>query len=149
WPALVGVLAAMLLKVLVEVLKPWPLKILVDQALSSEPMPAGLATGVWPVDPETLVAWCVAATVVLFLLGWLANLATAYANVALGQRLVYDLAGGLFGHLQRLSLRFHHQKAVGDTVRRVTTDCSCIATLVRDAILPVLAAGVTLAAMCV
>jgi ATP-binding cassette, subfamily B, bacterial len=85
--------------------------------------------------------------VVLFLLGWALGLAAALANVGLGQRMVYDLAADLFGHLQRLSLRFHSRKAVGDTIRRVTTDCGCVAAIVRDALLPVLTAAASLVVM--
>ena len=33
WPALAGVLAAMLLKVGLDVLKPWPLKLLIDHVV--------------------------------------------------------------------------------------------------------------------
>ena len=74
----------------------------------------------------------------LFLLGWALGVAAACANIAFGQRMVYDLAADLFGHLQRLSLRFHSRQSVGDSIRRVTTDCGCVATIVKDALLPVL-----------
>ena len=65
------------------------------------------------VTREGLVLWSVAGTVLLFLLGWLVGLATGYANIGFGQRMVYDLASDLFTHLQRLSLRFHSRKSVG------------------------------------
>src|SRR5262249_21185567 len=48
---------------------------------------------------------------------------------------------------QRLSLRFHSRKRVGDTIRRVTSDSGCIATIVRDALLPVLTSAVSLVVM--
>src|SRR5262249_21859073 len=74
-------------------------------------------------------------------------LVTACANLAFGQRMVYDLATHLFGHLQRLSLRFHSRHSVGDSIRRVTSDCGCVAVIVRDALLPVVSAVVTLVVM--
>jgi ATP-binding cassette subfamily B protein/subfamily B ATP-binding cassette protein MsbA len=74
-------------------------------------------------------------------------LANAYANISLGQRLVYDLASDLFARLQSLSLRFHTSKAVGDNIRRVTADCTCVSVIVKDALVPVLTAAVTLVAM--
>src|SRR5262249_41780785 len=64
-----------------------------------------------------------------------------------GQRLVFDLAEDLFGRLQALSLRFHGRNQVGDSIRRVTADCGCIATIVKDALLPVVSALVGLAVM--
>jgi ATP-binding cassette, subfamily B, bacterial len=151
WPAFAVVLVATLLKIACDVLRPWPMKVLVDHVLNERPMPEGLAAVVaWlpgAATPRGLLTWCVAATVALFLLGWTLGLAAALANVAFGQRMVYDLATDLFGHLQRLSLRFHSRKSVGDTIRRVTTDSACVATIVRDALLPVLTAAASLAVM--
>src|SRR5262249_45850556 len=53
----------------------------------------------------------------------------------------------LFGHLQRLSLRFHSRKPIGDLVRRVTADCGSVAAVLRDALLPVLVSVVGLGTM--
>ena len=150
WQGLVGVLALMLLKVGLDVLKPWPMKVLVDQALMDKPAAGWLEA--WlarlPGQPSggELILWCVAATVVIFLAGWALTAASAIANVGFGQRLAYDLAADVFAHLQRMSLRFHNRKAVGDSIRRVTADSTCIATIVKDALLPVLSSGATLVA---
>jgi ATP-binding cassette subfamily B protein len=146
---LAAVLAAMLAKIGFDLLKPWPIKILVDHVLKGEPPPLGHAAA-WlpaPPAPADLINWCVAGTVVLFLAGWLLGLATAFANINFGQRVVYDLAAELLGHLHRLSLRFHSRNSVGDSIRRVTTDCGCIATIVKDALLPVLSSVVALVLM--
>lgn len=151
WPGLAAVLATMFLKTGLDVLRPWPMKVLVDHALAAQPLPPTLA-GVAALLPgastqEGLVAWSAVATVGLFLLGWALGVAAAYANVGFGQRMVYDLAGDLFSHLQRLSLRFHSRQSVGDSIRRVTTDCGCVSVIVTDALLPVLTSVVSLVAM--
>jgi ATP-binding cassette subfamily B protein/subfamily B ATP-binding cassette protein MsbA len=144
-------LAAMLVKVGLDVLKPWPLKILVDYVLQDRPMSPSLAGAVQalpgPSTPESLLTWCVAATVVLFLLGWAVTLAISLASLAFGQRMVYDLGGELFGHQLRLPLSFHRRRGVGDSVRRVTADCGCVASMVKDSLLPILAAAVSLVVM--
>src|SRR6185436_11703512 len=49
--------------------------------------------------------------------------------------------------LQELSLKFHTSCSVGDNIRRVTADSSCISTIVKDALLPVFSAVLTLATM--
>ncbi|HUS16672.1 MAG TPA: ABC transporter ATP-binding protein [Chloroflexia bacterium] len=141
-------LLTMLVQVGLDVLKPWPLKIIVDQVLSGKPLPAPLRPilGTSP-GRESLLAWCVGGTVGLFLLAWVVGLAREYANMGLRQRLVYDLAGDLFRHLERLSLGFHRRKAVGDSIRRVTADCTCVAIIVNDALLPVVTALVSLIVM--
>jgi ATP-binding cassette subfamily B protein/subfamily B ATP-binding cassette protein MsbA len=153
WRGLLAVLAVMLLKIGLDVLRPWPMKVLVDHALGGQPITGALAslTALAPgaASREGLAAWSVAATVLLFLLGWALGVASAYANIGFGQRMVYDLAGDLFGHLQRLSLRFHARKSVGDSIRRVMTDSACVSILIRDAFLPIVASAVSLVTMLV
>jgi ATP-binding cassette subfamily B protein/subfamily B ATP-binding cassette protein MsbA len=145
------VVATMLVKVGLDVLRPWPMLFLIDYVLRGKTMPTLLANVVAALpgmhDRPHLVSWAVIATVVLFLLSWLVNVATAYANISLGQRMTYDLAADLFTKFQQLSLRFHTSKSVGDSIRRVTADCACVSTIVKDALLPVLSSAVTLAAI--
>ena len=69
------------------------------------------------------------------------------ANVNLGQRLAYDVAGDVFQHLQKLSLRFHARKSTGDSIRRVLTDSAAVATIAKDALLPAISSLLTLVAM--
>jgi ATP-binding cassette subfamily B protein/subfamily B ATP-binding cassette protein MsbA len=151
WPGLLAVLATMLARIGLDVLKPWPMKVLIDHALSGLPAPPALAPVLHALPGaatrEGLAAWSVAATVILFLLAWALGVATAYANIAFGQRMVYDLAADLFGHLQRLSLRFHRRKSVGDSIRRVTTDSGCVSVIVKDALLPLVTSAISLVAM--
>ena len=60
---------------------------------------------------------------------------------------MYDVAEKLFDHLQRLSLRFHNEHGVGDSIRRITSDSSCVSTIVVDALLPVFVVVLTLGGM--
>jgi ATP-binding cassette subfamily B protein len=151
WRGLLAVLAIMLARISLDMLKPWPLKVLVDYGLGDQPLSpaiAGLAAALPGSDTrEGIIGWSVAATVLLFLFAWAIGVASSYANIGFGQRMVYDLATDLFSHLQRLSLRFHSRQSVGDSIRRVTTDCGCVSIIIKDALLPILASVVTLVAM--
>jgi ATP-binding cassette subfamily B protein len=151
WLALGAVLGTMLLKTGIDLLKPWPMVILVDHVLQQKPMASSLNAFInWlpgASSTSTLILWAVAATIAIFLLGWLAQVADAYANISFGQRIVYDLAADLFAKLQHLSLRFHASKSVGDNIRRVTSDCSCVSVIVKDAVLPLISALVGLVMM--
>jgi ATP-binding cassette subfamily B protein/subfamily B ATP-binding cassette protein MsbA len=135
----------------IEVLKPWPMAFLLDYVLGQKARPPALERFVSSLPGGTgvsnLIAWAVAATVLLFLAGWAIGLANTYLNISWAQRMVYDLAGDLFAKLQALSLRFHSSRAVGDNIRRVTTDCGCISIIVKDALLPAASALVSLIAM--
>ena len=145
------VVSGLLLKVGLDVLKPWPMVFLIDYVLGRKAMPPALSNFVQRIpgghDPLTLAGWTVAATVVIFLGSWALGLAATYGNINLGQRMTYDLAGDLFAKLQQLSLHFHGRKSVGDNIRRVTGDCACASTIVKDALLPVFSSVISLMIM--
>src|SRR5262245_36716848 len=151
WLPLAAVVGTMLLKIGLDVLKPWPMVFLIDYALKGEIMPAGLRQFVAALSgartPLNLVGWSIAATVIIFLLSWAIGLANSYANISLGQRMIYDLAAELFAKLQQLSLHFHLRRSVGDIVRRVAADCTCVSVIVEDALLPVCFSLISLAVM--
>ena len=150
WP-LAGVTASQLLRVALDVLKPWPMVFLIDYVLRGIAMPPLVARLVEALPgaatPANLIGWSVGGTVVLFLLSWLAGVIAAYSNISLGQRMTYDLAGDLFAKLQQLSLHFHARKSVGDNIRRVTGDCGCAAIIVKDALLPAISSVISLVLM--
>ena len=147
---LVAVLTTMLLGTAMSVIRPWPLKVVVDSVISGQPIPPGLsATLAWLPGTgarEVLLGWCLAAMLLIALLGWAVSVAASQANIAFGQRMVYDLAADLFGHLERLSLSFHARRPVGDLIRRVTTDSNCVSKIVMSA-LPVASSITCLLAM--
>ncbi len=151
WEGLVAAMAAMVVGIGLDLLAPWPMKVIVDHVLLGHEMAPGLADMVAAIPgagtPRGLLTWSVAATIVLFLLRWCLSVTKAYVNIAFGRRMVYDLAGDLFIHLQRLSLRFHSRTSIGDTIRRVTVDSGCVSTIVSDAAVPLLTAILSLAAM--
>src|SRR5579883_1818643 len=71
---LLAVVVTMLVKIGLDVLKPWPMKILVDNVLNGKPLSFGFARWI-PLLPESptrngLLLWSIGGTVVLFLLGW-------------------------------------------------------------------------------
>jgi ATP-binding cassette subfamily B protein/subfamily B ATP-binding cassette protein MsbA len=145
----VTVLAAMATAVLLDVLRPWPMKILVDQVVGGQPAPGGAFRGLLPGadHPEGLLAWVAIATVGIFLAGTLVATIQAVVGVRFGQRMVYDLAADLFLHLQRLSLLYHSHRPVGDSIARVTADPYGAHLLVNAALLPLLQSAVSLVAM--
>ncbi|MDP8901375.1 MAG: ABC transporter ATP-binding protein/permease [Actinomycetota bacterium] len=147
WRPLLAVVTTMLLAIALNVAKPWPIKVVIDNVLGDEPLSPALRLLPGADDPSNLLLWSIAATVTLFLVGWSLGLATTYANIAFGQRLVYDLAGQLFKRLQRLSLGFHARRGTGDLVHRITSDSGSVATIVRDALLPVASSVITLVSM--
>jgi ATP-binding cassette, subfamily B, bacterial len=151
WRALGVVVVTTAAAVGLEVLRPWPTKILVDHVLGQEPVPEFLSRVLvrlpGPAGIRGLLFWVCVSTVMIFFAGTLMTMATTSASVRLGQRMVFDLGADLFAHLQRLSLLFHSRRTVGDTIARVTGDSYGLQTLVNGALLPLFQSGITLVAM--
>ena len=144
-------LGAMVAGVAVDLLRPWPMKVLIDHVLGGQPMSPGFAAliGALPGGQSTsgLLAWASLATVVIFLGGSTLATISLVTSVRLGQRMVYALGADLFAHVQRLSLAFHSRRPVGDSVARVTGDPYCLQMLVNGTALPVAQSLLTLVSM--
>src|SRR5689334_5099802 len=83
----------------IELLKPWPLKLIIDNVLGRQRLSWPLVAG-W--SRETLLlATCVGLVVVYLLLGAL-TVWNNYTTIHIGQSMVNDLRGALYHHLQRL-----------------------------------------------
>ncbi len=151
WRGLALVLLTMLVSVGLDVLKPWPIKLLVDNALGHQPLPGGLDSLLTalpgPPGVQGLLLWVCLGTVLIFLASIMLSMASTVAAVALGQRMTYDLGADLFLHLQRLSLIFHSRRSVGDTIARVTGDPYCVQVLITGVLLPFLQSVATLLTM--
>lgn len=138
WRSLLLIIVLTLLSAGTAALQPWPLKVLVDNALRGQPLPPVLSSLFAGVSDAALVAWTAAAAFVVYLLGVALEVALTWCWSSAGERMVYDLASDMFDRIQRLSLIFHARSHVGDSLSRLTTDSYCIyqitdATLVSPA----------------
>ncbi|HYR37645.1 MAG TPA: ABC transporter ATP-binding protein [Methylomirabilota bacterium] len=127
-----------------EMLKPWPLKIIIDSVLGGHPPPWGWPSG-W--SPQTLLlAACAALVLIYAALGALVVL-NNYTTIGVGQRMVSKLRSDLYGHLHRLSLAFHSRAQVGDLIYRVTADTFALQSLTMNCLFPAVTALTLLAGM--
>jgi ATP-binding cassette subfamily B protein/subfamily B ATP-binding cassette protein MsbA len=127
-----------------ELLKPWPLKIIIDHVLTPDPPPWTFALD-W--SAERLLLFACAALVVIYLFLGALRFLNESTTVRIGQRMVNDLRRDLYGQVQRLSLAFHNRRQVGDLMYRVTADTLALQTLTMNGFFAVLAALVLLAGM--
>ena len=142
------VVVTMFAGVLIDLARPWPTKLLVDNVLGDQEVDGGvLAALPGPATPEGLVIWVAIGTILIFLTGMLLSIANRYASVTLSQKMEFRLGADLFLHLQRLSVLFHHRRPLGDTIARVTGDASCVAVMVTGALVPLVHAVVMMVAM--
>jgi ATP-binding cassette, subfamily B, bacterial len=127
-----------------ELLKPWPLKIVIDSILGGQPLPWGFAAD-WSA-PALLLAAC-GSLVVLYALVGAFTVLNNYTTIGAGQRMVNDLRSDLYAHLHRLSLAFHSRARVGDLLYRVTADTLALQTLTMNCLFPALTALMLLLGM--
>jgi ATP-binding cassette, subfamily B, bacterial len=128
-----------------ELLKPWPLQVVIDNVLGSRPFPiASLSSS----RVGLLLLACIAVVFVHFGAGAL-TLLHNYTAIRIGQNMVNDLRSALYTHLQRSSLAFHGRQRVGDLLYRITADSFAVQTMIMNGALPILSALVLLAGMLV
>src|SRR6266487_2421287 len=120
-----------------DLLKPWPLKIVLDHGILDKPLPEYLAflPGLLGESKVTLVA-AVAATVVLIALcSGLFSYSQAFITSSLGFKMVYAVRREIFAHLQRLSLSFHTRARSGDLLIRIGGDTNTLKDIFAESIL--------------
>jgi len=144
--AFTGAVLQVLLSGLLELAKPWPLKVVVDNVLGGHPLDMPWVGSLPP--RELLLAACVALILVYTLLGAF-SVSSNYASISVGQRMVNDFRSELYAHLSRLSLAFHSRREVGDLLYRLTSDTFAIQTLTMNGFFPILTSVVLLVGMVV
>lgn len=120
-----------------ELLKPWPLKIIIDHVLSDRPVPWEFA---WSWSAETVIAASCVALVLIYVIAGALRVLHDRTTISIGQKMVNDLRRDLYGHIQRLSLAFHHRQQIGDLMYRVTADTMGIQTLTMNGIFSIVSA---------
>ncbi len=133
----------------INLLKPWPLAVLVDSVLGSKPFPAWLPSqlGEWG-QPAQITA-IIAVSLALHLTHSAVCAGHVYVTIGVGLRGLRRVRDDVFGWLQRLSLRYHHGTEAGDVIFRAGTDTVAFQTLFQQGLLIVVSAAGTLLFMAI
>jgi ATP-binding cassette subfamily B protein/subfamily B ATP-binding cassette protein MsbA len=135
-----------------ELLKPWPLKFIIDTVLVDESQSSGIDQRILSLlgaEKSTLLAALCVGILVLYLSAGTLNLVSKYLLVKVSLRVLTQLRCDLFRHLQRLSLRFHDRNRIGDSLYTLNTNIYAIQGILCDGFIPVLEASVTVTGMVV
>lgn len=117
-----------------DLLAPWPIKILLDQVLLGKPWPTLVSPDLLPATLRNSLSghpeWVIGLLALAIVFLALCKGASAYLHVFLtarvGYQLVHRLRSELFGHLQTLSLAFHHRSRTGELLTKITADTNVL-----------------------
>jgi ATP-binding cassette subfamily B protein len=148
WGYIALTLMSALLYVPLALLLPLPLKIAVDSALGSHPLPGFLrffAAGQTSHGAALLfaVGLLVGTTLLIYLQAMLVWVVATYT----GEKLLLEFRSLLFHHVQRLSLAYHDQRGASESTYRIQYDAPAMEYIFGSGIIPLLSAALTVVGM--
>ena len=114
-----------------DLLRPWPLKLIIDNVLLGKTLPPSLRSLESFFTNDKV--WTIVAVASLLILLSAVKGFSVYAQTSITSRIGYRMAHALrrelFSHLQCLSLTFHKKSRAGELLTKVTSDTNSV----RDA----------------
>jgi len=126
---LVIVFIAMLVEIAMSLAAPWPLKLVLDDALGNHRLPEWLAWAHnYGIGRDTLGVALFAgiSALVIAIIAAIATYIDNYYTTSVGQWVANDLRIRIYEHLHRLSLRFYDTAKTGTLMSTITTDVSTV-----------------------
>src|SRR5262245_23822944 len=123
WRQVLIALVAITVGALVALAQPYLLKVAIDRYIAQRTLDGlgGLA-GVY---------------VLLLVLGFAAEYLQTWTMQMTGQRIMFDLRMAIYGHLQRLDLRYYDRNPVGRLMTRVTSDVDVLNELFTSGVVTI------------
>ena len=127
-----------------QLVAPWPLKVIFDHILLQKPMPPSLAfldelSRDWPL---MLLAGLATSIAVIAILSGALSYAQSFVTSKIGHHLVFTIRQHLFAHVQGLSLSFHSQTRSGELLTKLAGDTQTLKNAFTD--IPLTVSGHTL-----
>jgi len=126
-----------------NLLKPWPFKIIVDDLIPHHAIRSGWWSNFLGNEQRTLAILCLALIAIQLLWG-LTNLASNVLFVRIGLRALLKLRTELYAYLQSLSLKYHDAQRSSDSSFRVAYDSQAIQTMYNQGFTNIFGSVVTL-----
>src|SRR6202142_1806032 len=124
------VFVAMLIEIGTGLAAPWPLKLVIDDALGNHHLPRWLdwahKYGGFGKHTLGVALFAGAATLAIALVGAISSYIDNYYTTSIGQWVANDLRLRVYEHLHRLSLRYYDHAKIGTLVSTITSDVATI-----------------------
>ena len=148
WLAIV--LIAMLVEIAMSLAAPWPLKLVLDDALGKHQLPGWLAWAhEYGIGRHTLGVALFAgiATLLIAVFGAIATYIDNYYTTSVGQWVANDLRIRIYWHLHRLSLAYYDTAKTGTLMSTITSDVATVQDFASSSTLGILVDLVTIVFM--
>jgi ATP-binding cassette subfamily B protein/subfamily B ATP-binding cassette protein MsbA len=144
-------LLSTLILALTDLVRPWTLKIIIDNILLAKPLPASLATinNFFLENKITAIILVASSVILISLIKGIFTYSQIFISSKIGFSLAHKLRAELFSHLQRLSLSFHKHSETGDLLTKVTADTNNLRDTFSEFVLTFVTELVTLVGMVV
>src|SRR5499433_2012017 len=133
-----------------DLLQPWPLKILFDNILRSEPLPPGIGGLLEPIfgpGASGILAFALSAVLAIAVVRGASSFMQDFFMPRASHWIMHDLRRRLYWHIQRLSMTFHDEGRVGELLSTLTTDIQVVRDLVESALVGLVVNTLTLLGM--
>lgn len=130
-----------------NLLKPWPLALLVDSLFGDQPLPAWLQSFSGPANKHSLLLVLTAGMLAIHLVQGGLGAAQNYLSIQIGLAGLRRVREQVFACLQRLSLRFHQGSRSGDIIYRAAWDTFSFQTLFQQGLITAVSASLSLVLM--
>jgi ABC-type multidrug transport system fused ATPase/permease subunit len=147
---LVIVLIAMLVEITMSLTAPWPLKLVLDDALGHHKLPDWLAWAHdWGISRNTpgVALFAGISTLLIAIIAAIATYIDNYYTTSVGQWVANDLRIRIWEHLHRLSLRFYDSAKTGTLMSTISSDVSTVQSFASSSTLGIIVDLVTIVFM--
>lgn len=119
---------------LMQLMAPWPLKLILDYILLQKPAPPSLTflNELYHTWPLTLLAVLATLIAVIAIMSGVLSYAQSFVTSKIGHQLVFTLRQHLFAHVQGLSLSFHTQTRSGELLTKLASDTQTLKNAFTD-----------------
>jgi ATP-binding cassette, subfamily B, bacterial len=122
-----------------SLLEPWPLKVVIDNVLKSQPIKSGWLNRIIFAtsggDKLAILKIAALSALVIACVGAFCSYTEKYLTTSVGQWVMHDLRRALYSHIQKLSLAYHDQKQTGDLISRITSDIDAVQSFIVSGLL--------------
>ena len=150
WKRLTIAFIAVLIESGMDLLEPWPLKVVLDHVLGTKtiaPWLGGLIGMTFGSGHSAVLAFAAVAVMLIATVGAVSSYTENFLTTSIGQWIMHDLRRTVYHHIQRLSLAYYDRQQTGDLISRVTGDIDAIQDFISSALLGIVVDVLTLLGM--